>query len=931
MADAATERQNSPRISSVTLILWAVIVGLAAVLRLTALDTVPPGGDADAAWIGLDALDWLDKGVWPHYINAMYAPEPLHAYLIGLAVPLVGIANMTPRLVTGLAGVLTVALLFPATWWLLGDEKNHTLRERAALLATLSGAVSLHAMHVSRLGIRAPHLPVAILLTVWLAAWAWHKESPNTPGFPQQAEKSFEPQRARRFYDYFSVFAVFIRDQFGGRGYWRWVLAGVALALTQYIYISGRMMALVAILWVGHTLWADRSRFKQQWRGWLVMAFVAALLVLPNLYLFATAPEAFTGRADVATGQTGGLIWDYDLSAFGGLGGLLAQKLGNDLLAVGITWEGPYKGMGFPILAPLFLGGLLLVIIPALRNVRRLVYGWPLLAIPVLLLPDLISGTITTPHPLRQIGLLPFLFILSGLGLARAWTWLERRITTAAGRQAISMAGMLLAILPSLWGFNVYMEVYTPQVYADPATAWHLEQADVDLSRRILADPDAAYLLPYDEYTRWNIPWLTAAAFRDRHSAINSEGLLDIPNPPPEITVIQAADPFRVRHDGQVTVNDPALWVLLYDGQTLLLPPLTAEQSATVQDHITTAERDTLLDLSESPVADFFTIATPDGLFDSRPVIDHPLDATLRLPADGSRPEVALVGYTLPDVNLPAGATIPVTLFWRALAANPGENAEIFVQLWNDAGDNLAGWHGLPYNGVFRTRSWGTRSAGSGEIVATHHHLTLPDDLPVGRYTLAAGLFRLLHNEPFTVEGANAGPDGRIVLAPDLRVAPPPVEETLPQPPATIVLGDLLNVAGLGITVAGESVSAAENWNATPGQAVTVDITWQPLARPPVDYSAFLHLSPAEDQPPLAQADVALGDSPNGERLPSGVWLPGDAITDRLTLVLPDDLPPGTYDLLLGVYYWQTGERLAITVDGESIGDRVSLGRILVE
>ncbi|MFC1960424.1 hypothetical protein ACFLYO_06910, partial [Chloroflexota bacterium] len=153
MAEATTERQTDGRISSATLVFWGLIVLLAAVLRLTALNTVPPGGDADAAWIGLDALDWLDKGVWPHYINAMYAPEPLLPYLIGLAVPLVGIANMTPRLITALAGILTVALLFPATWWLLGDEHNRTLRTRAALLATLSGAVSLHAMHISRLGI----------------------------------------------------------------------------------------------------------------------------------------------------------------------------------------------------------------------------------------------------------------------------------------------------------------------------------------------------------------------------------------------------------------------------------------------------------------------------------------------------------------------------------------------------------------------------------------------------------------------------------------------------------------------------------------------------------------------------------------------------------------------------------------------------------
>ncbi|MFC1961041.1 hypothetical protein ACFLYO_10055, partial [Chloroflexota bacterium] len=668
-----------------------------------------------------------------------------------------------------------------------------------------------------------------------------------------------------------------------------------------------------------YTAGADRAQFRQRWRGWLVMAGVALLLVLPNLILFVTAPEAFTGRADVATGQTGGLIWDYDLSAFGGLGGLLAQKLGNDLLAVGITWDGPYKGMGFPILAPLFFGGLLLVVIPAVRGFRRLIYGWPILAIPALLLPDLISGTIITPHPLRQIGIMPFLFILSGMGLALAWTWLEKRIPAPAGRQAIRTVGILLAIVPSLLGYNTYMKVYTPGVYANPDTAWHLEQADVDLSRYILTNPDAAYLLPYDEYTRWNIPWLTAAAYRDRHSAINAEGVLDIPNPPDMLTVIQAADPSRVRHDGQVTVNDPALWVLLHDGQTFLLPPLTSEQVAAVGDISAAGAGDRLFDLSDSAVAEFFAAPTPDGLFAPRDVIDHTMDAVLRLPGDNTTPEIQLVGYTLPDVNLSAGETIPVTLFWQALQ-RPRENAEIFVQIWDEAGQNLAGWHGLPFNGVYRTWVWG-----ADEIVATHHHLTLPDDLPVGRYTLAAGLYRLLHNEPFAVAGSSAGPDGQLALAPDLRVAPPVSENPLPRPPATMVLGDLLNVAGLAVAVAGEPVSADEEWVAAPGQTVTVDITWQPFERPPVDYSAFLHLSPGEDLPPVAQADMTLGGT-----FPSGVWLPGDEITDRLTLILPDDLPPGVYDLLLGVYYWQTGERLVVTLDGEPSGDRVGLGRVVV-
>jgi len=52
-------------------------------------------------------------------------------------------------------------------------------------------------------------------------------------------------------------------------------------------------------------------------------------------------------------------------------------------------------------------------------------------------------------------------------------------------------------------------------------------------------------------------------------------------------------------------------------------------------------------------------------------------------------------------------------------------------------------------------------------------------------------------------------------------------------------------------------------------------------------------------------------------------------VTDRHGLVLPDDLSPGEYTIVAGMYR-HSGERLTVNVEGAAAGDSVSLGQITV-
>src|SRR5215510_13133323 len=184
------------RIPARAYLLLALIVLLAALLRFPDLQTAPVGGHGDVAWVGMNALDWTDRGIWPFYVRELYAPEFPIVYLDGLLLPITGISYLTPRLITAVTGLMFVALLFPATWYLTAG-KPAAFRERAGLLAALAGAVSLHAMYLSRLGMESPPFLAAVTLLVWLTAWAYQRSGQD-----------------KRWH--------------------RWALAGAALALAQY-------------------------------------------------------------------------------------------------------------------------------------------------------------------------------------------------------------------------------------------------------------------------------------------------------------------------------------------------------------------------------------------------------------------------------------------------------------------------------------------------------------------------------------------------------------------------------------------------------------------------------------------------------------------------------------------------------------------------
>lgn len=100
-----------------------------------------------------------------------------------------------------------------------------------------------------------------------------------------------------------------------------------------------------------------------------------------------------------------------------------------------------------------------------------------------------------------------------------------------------------------------------------------------------------------------------------------------------------------------------------------------------------------------------------------------------------------------------------------------------------------------------------------------------------------------------------------------------------------------------------------------PGATLGVTFAWEADARPPRNYSVFLHLRDTAGNT-LAQADgwPACGLAPTSE------WRPGVPVYDGHALRLPPDLAPGTYEVRAGLYDPETGARLAIVPTGPENG-----------
>ena len=275
-------------------------------------------------------------------------------------------------------------------------------------------------------------------------------------------------------------------------------------------------------------------------------------------------------------------------------------------------------------------------------------------------------------------------------------------------------------------------------------------------------------------------------------------------------------------------------------------------------------------------------------------------------PSPQDPPYLRLLGYDVVDDPLWQQTTL--RLYWQALAALP-ENTRVWPFFFDDAGFLIEDTSQRPMVAPiwYPPAHWQP-----GETVITE---TLPWQMGA-RFNIGVAI---LDGEAsarrWAVITADAGArphQGRswIQLGTFSRVG----RYLTPAPDAPALLRADVTFAE-GIRLVGYRVEAAAG-------SLSVVLAWQTQAAVARDYTAFVHLI-APDGTMLAQSDA----QPHwGAEWPTSRWAPGETALDGHRLVLPAGAPPGPYKVRVGLYDWQTLQRLPVLdAGGQPVADYAAL------
>jgi hypothetical protein len=276
-----------------------------------------------------------------------------------------------------------------------------------------------------------------------------------------------------------------------------------------------------------------------------------------------------------------------------------------------------------------------------------------------------------------------------------------------------------------------------------------------------------------------------------------------------------------------------------------------------------------------------------------------PLLTAAQVPPTAQRTDVVhagtlrLLAYELPQPTVRPGEFLPVTVYWESVTATD-RDLSVFVHL---LGRNMApaGQIGT-YPGL---GAYPTSLLRPGDVVRDTYQVpivisaTTPSLLrvDVGLYVYGKG------DETGLPIRDSAGRPASGLLG-TVRLLPHRPAVYTPTHAVRFDLGG--QAALLGYDLAPDAPR--------PGQALTLTLYWQALARMTEDYHVFVHLV-GPDGKTVAQGDKA----PLDGDWPTWAWEPGYPLRDDYEVSLPMAASPGRYVFTVGLYRLSDGWRLPVT------------------
>ena len=250
-----------------------------------------------------------------------------------------------------------------------------------------------------------------------------------------------------------------------------------------------------------------------------------------------------------------------------------------------------------------------------------------------------------------------------------------------------------------------------------------------------------------------------------------------------------------------------------------------------------------------------------------------------------------LLGYEVRESGR-AGGNLRLRLYWLA-KRKMSRNYTVYINVLGRNGQRIGGIDTYPGGGNYPTSIW------------------LPGDVVVDDYTIpiaadavaptAASIRVGAYDKPgenslpaIDAQGENIGSSIEVTR---VRVGPAVAADYDPQRPLDANLDNKVMLIGYDL----------DPTTPAPGGSWQVTLYWRAQSRMSRDYTVFVHLIDAQGNL-IAQRD----EQPLQGEYPTQFWQVGEKISDSHRLELPRTLPGGIYNLRVGLYDLETGDRLVV-------------------
>ena len=262
---------------------------------------------------------------------------------------------------------------------------------------------------------------------------------------------------------------------------------------------------------------------------------------------------------------------------------------------------------------------------------------------------------------------------------------------------------------------------------------------------------------------------------------------------------------------------------------------------------------------------------------------------------------LTLLGYRLQQQS---SDTLTIYPYWQVTDAAPPD-LQIHWQVEDQEDQVLAELRSLPYYNAVRAGNWPI-----GTVVDDAIRIPLPAGMNAGSYQITLQL-----EDSTGVVLSGQATLGEFSLASTIPASAPPTN-LMEANVAEATMGDAAILHGYDVDVRHGTARSTQNdlLALEAGDYLEYTLTWS--GYDPVDrnYHAFVHLTDQTGQP-IAQEDHLPGPLFQPPRL----WNQVNRRPDVYLLRIPDDTPGGLYQPLVGMYDYDTLDRLPVSVPGEEM------------